>query len=201
MKYYILLPFHTNIKFLNVFKTSPFCPYCVPDIATWPYQTNGFRMLMHIGTHISSSPFHIGTFLCVSLICLSYINKSFVMEMSYRLPRAKLLRVTFFMKWSYLLPRISCVRHTRIPVFALKWDLVCLIHYIHHKSRDSIHGNFAYSALICAIWSSRGRAGKKVSAVIFFRCPTVRVLTSSFNPVWFMQFNLTRNAYRSFIMA
>ena len=26
---------------------------------------------------------------------------------------------------------------------------------------------------MCAIWSSRGHAGKKVTAVTFFRCPTV----------------------------
>ena len=45
---------------------------------------------------------------------------------------------------------------------------------MHQKSRDFIHGNFAYLAFICAVWSSRGRAGKKVTAVTLFRCPTVR---------------------------
>ena len=104
MKCCILLPFHMNIKFLNVFKTSPFCPYCVPDMATWSYQIRALHLLItswHIFPvhHLTLTPFF-----SLSLICLSYINKSFVMKMSYLLPRAKLIRVTFFTKWSYLLP-------------------------------------------------------------------------------------------------
>ena len=42
----ILLSFHMTMKFLNVFQTSPCCPYRVPDIATWSYQTRGFRLLI-----------------------------------------------------------------------------------------------------------------------------------------------------------
>ena len=68
-----------------------------------------------------------------SVLSVCHINKSLVMKMNYVLPRAKLLPVTFFMKWSYLLPlktlncHISRTRHTRIPVFALNWDLVTSI--------------------------------------------------------------------------
>ena len=56
-----------------------------------------------------------------------------------------------------------------------KWrnkDVQSINHSIHQKSSDFINGNFVYLALICAVWSSRGRAGKKVTAVTFFRCPT-----------------------------
>ena len=91
-------------QFLNVLQTSPFRPYCVPDIATWSYQTRGFHLLI-TSWHIF--PVHyltLAPFFAFSLICLLYINKSFVMKMSYLLPRAKLLRVTFFMRWGYLLP-------------------------------------------------------------------------------------------------
>ena len=100
------------------------------------------------------------------------------MKASYLLPRAKLLRVTFFVKWSYLLPR----EDFKLPYLPNQTHLepgICTqlrsnhIHSIHLKSRDFIHGNFAYLAIICAVWSSRGRAGKKVTAVTFFRCPTV----------------------------
>ena len=98
--------------------------------------------------------------------------------MSCLLPRAKLQRVTFFMKRSYLLPR----ENFKLPYLSNQayWDagiytqLRCShIHSIHKKSRDFINGNFVYLALICAVWSSRGRAGKKVTEVTFFRCPTV----------------------------
>ena len=64
MKYCILLSFHININFLDVFQTSPFCPYQVPDIATWSYQTRVFHLLI-TSWHISSSLFHIGSFRCV----------------------------------------------------------------------------------------------------------------------------------------
>ena len=178
MKYCILLSFHMTTKFLNMFQTSPFCPYRVPDIATWSYQTRGFRLLI-TSWHIF--PFHYFTlapFFAFSLICLSYINKSFVMKMSWLLPRAKLQRVTFFMKRSYLLPR----ENFKLPYLPNQahWDpVICTqlrfshIHSIHQTSREFIKGNFGYLALICALWSSRGRAGKKVTAVTFFRCPTV----------------------------
>ena len=98
--------------------------------------------------------------------------------MSYLLPRAKLLRVTFFMQWSYLLPRED-FKLPYLPNQTHQDPGICTqlrsshIHFIHQKSRDFIYGNFAYLALICAIWSNRGRAGKKVTAVTFFRCPTV----------------------------
>ena len=138
-----------------------------------------FSSAHHIVTYIFSSPFHIGSFFAFRLICLSYINKSFVMKMSCLLPRPKLLRVTFFIKRSYLLPR----ENFKLPYLPNQahWDPgICTqlrsshIHSIHQKTCDFIHGNFVYLALICAVWSSRGRAGKKVTAVTFFRCPTVQ---------------------------
>ena len=140
-----------------------------------------FSSAHHIVTHVSSLLCYIGSFFAFSLICLSYINKSFVMKMSCLLPRAKLQRVTFFMKRSYLLPR----ENFKLPYLPdqAHWDPgICgqlrsnHIYSIHQQSRDFINGNFVYFALICALWSSRGRAGKKVTAVTFFRCPTVRII-------------------------
>ena len=92
-------------KFLNVFQTSSFCPYRVPDIATWSYQTRGFRLLITSWHLFPVHYFTLAPFFTFSLICLSYIQKSFVMKMSGLLPCAKLQRVTFFMKRSYPLPR------------------------------------------------------------------------------------------------
>ena len=175
MKYCILLSFHMNMNFLNVFKTSPFSPYCVPDIATWSYQTRGFHLLISSWQIFPVHHFTLAHFFAFSLIFLSYINKSFVMKMSCLLPRVKLLRVTFFTKRSYLPPR----EKFKLPYLPNQahWDPgICTqlrsshIHSIHQKSRDFIHGNFVYLAFICAVWSSRDRAGKKVT---FFRCPTV----------------------------
>ena len=148
-----------------------------------------FSSAHHIVTHISSSLIHIGTFpTAISLICLLYMNKSFVMKMSCLLPRAKLQRVTFFMKRSYLLPR----ENFKLPYLQNQahWDPgICTqlrsshIHSIHQKSRDFINGNYVYFDLICAVWSSRGRAGKKVTAVTFFRCLTVALKSFSYSAV------------------
>ena len=100
--------------------------------------------------------------------------------MSCLLPRSKLQRVTFFMKRSYLLPREN-FKPPYLPNHAY-WDPgICTqlrsshIHPIHQKSHDFINGIVVYLALICAVWSGRGRAGKKVTAITFFRCPTVEV--------------------------
>ena len=182
MKYCSLLSLHMNINFLNVFQTSPFCPYRVPDVAMWSYQARGFHLLITSWLIFPVHYFTLAPFFAFSLICLSCINKSFVMEMSCLLPRAKLQRVTFFMKRSYLLP---CEKF-KLPYRPNQahWD-PCIftqlrsshIHSVHQESRDFINGNFVYLALICAVWSSRGRAGKKVTAVTFFRCPTVIMCT------------------------
>ena len=93
-------------KILNVFQTSPFCPYRVPDIAKWSYQTRGFHLLITSWHIFPVHYFTLAPFFAFSLICLTYtcINKSCVMKMSCLLPRAKLQRVTFFMTRSYLLP-------------------------------------------------------------------------------------------------
>ena len=158
--------------------TSPFCSYCVPDIATWSYQTRDFHLLITSWHIFLVHHFTLASFFAFSLIRLSYINKSFVMKMSCLFPRAKFLRVTFFMKRSYLLPR----ENFKLPYLPNQahWDPGIStklrsghIHSIHQKSRDFIHGIFVYLSLICAVWSGRGRAGKKITAVTFFRCPTV----------------------------
>ena len=131
------------MTFLNVFQTSPFCPYCVPDIATWSYQARGFQLLMTSWNIFPVHHFTIAPTFAFSLICLSYINKLFVMKMSCLLPRAKLLRVTFFMKRSYLLPvkilncHISRTRHTGIQIFAPNWDLVTSSLYTKNRAISS----------------------------------------------------------------
>ena len=134
MKYCILSSFHMNIKFLNVFQTSPLCPYCVPDIATWSHQTRGFHLLI-TSWHIF--PVHYFTwapFVAFSLICLSYINKSFVMKMSCLLPaqNCKELPSSWSGVTSFPVKTLNChisrTRHTRIPVFALDWDSVTLFY-------------------------------------------------------------------------
>ena len=146
----------------------------------WSYQTRGFHLLITSWHIFPVHYFTLAPFFALSLICLSYINKSFVMKMSCLLSRAKLQRDTFFMKGSYLLSRENFklpYRSNQAP-----WDLgICThlrsnhIHSIHQKSRHFINRNFVHQALICAVWSSGGRAGKKVTAVTFFRCPTVNV--------------------------
>ena len=84
---------------------------CVSNVAilsllcSWSYQTRGFHLLITSWYIFPVEHFTLAPFFAFSLTCLSYMNKSFVMKMSYLLPRAKLLRVTFFMKRSYLLPR------------------------------------------------------------------------------------------------
>ena len=161
-----------------MFQTSPFCPYRVPDITTWSYQTHVFHLLITSWHIFPVHYFTLAPFFAFSLIRWSYINKSFSTRMSYLLPHAKFQRVTFFIKRSYHLPR----ENFKLPYLLNQahWDPgICSqlrsshIHSIHQKSSDFINGNFVYLALICAVWSSRGRAGKKVTAVTFFRCPTV----------------------------
>ena len=181
----ILLPFHTNIKFLNELKMSPSCPYCVCDIATWSYQTRGFHLLITSWYIFPVHHFTLAPLFAPSLICLLYTNKPFVMKMSYLLPRVKLLRVTFFMKWSYLFPRensnchISRTRQTRIPVLALNWDLVTSILYTK-IARFHLRELCVFGPYLCR-WSCRGRAGKKLTAVTFFRCPTVSLEAQKFH--------------------
>ena len=140
MKYCILLSFYINIIFLNVFQTSPFCPYRVPDIPTWSYQTRVFHLLITSWHILPVHYFTLAPFFAFSLIRLSYINKSFLTRMSYLLPRAKFQRVTFFMKRSYLPPRDNF----KLPYLPnpAHWDPgICSqlrsshIHSIHQKSK------------------------------------------------------------------
>ena len=197
MKYFSLLPFHMTIKSLNVFQTSPFCSYCFPDTATWSYQTRGIHLVITSWCIFPVHHYTLAPFFAFRLICLSYINKSFVMKISYLLPRAKLLRVNFFMEWSYLLPRDN-FKLSYLPNHAHKDPSICTqlrsshIHYIHQKSRDFIDGNLSCLALICAVWSSRGRAGKKVTAVVppwFLKPFFFKVRAFKFGTVWAQNIN------------
>ena len=143
MKYCILLSFHINVKILNVFQTSPFCPYRVPYIAMWSYQTRVFHLLI---TSLHILPVHYFTlapFFAFSFFRLSYINKSFVTRMSYLLPCAKFQRVTS--SWSGVTSfpvktlncHISRTRPTGIPMFAVNWDLVTSILYTKNRTISS----------------------------------------------------------------
>ena len=151
--------------FLNVLQTSPFCPYCVPDIATWSFQTRDFHLPITSWHTFPVHHFTLVPFFAFSLICLSYINESFVMKMSCLLPRAKLLRVTFFVKRSYLLPR----ENFKLPYLPNQAHLdlgICTqmrsshIHSIHQKTRHLIQGNCVYLALICVY---NGNGAKQVT--------------------------------------
>ena len=130
-------------------------------LCSWSYQTRGFHLFITSWHIFPVHHFTLAPFFTFSIICLSYINKSFVMKRSCLLPRAKLLRVTFFVKRSYLLPREN-FKLPYLPNQAHCDPGICTqlrtsrIHSIHQKS-------------------SRGRAGKKVTAVTFFRCPTVKM--------------------------
>ena len=87
--------------------------------------------------------FTLAHFFAFSLICLSYINKLFVMKISCLLPRAKLLRVTFFMKRSYLLPR----ENFKLPYLPNQayWDPgICT--QLRSSHIHSIHPNRAISS-------------------------------------------------------
>ena len=148
MKYCILLPFHMNVQFLNVFQTSPFCPCCVRDIATWSYQTLGFHQLITPWYIFPVHHFTLAPFFAFGLIWLPYSNRYLLMKTSYLLPRAKLLRVTYSMKWNYLLPR----ENFKLPYLPNQthWDpgistqqRYSHIHTIHQTSHDFIHGTFA----------------------------------------------------------
>ena len=126
----------------------------------WSFQSRGFHLITS-WQKISNSPFALAPFFALSLICLSYINKSFVIKISYLLPRAKLLRVNFLMKGGYLLPR-GKFKLPHFPNQAHYHPRICTqqrsshIDSIHKKSSDFIQGNFAYLSFICAVWSSRG---------------------------------------------
>ena len=66
---------------------------------------------------------------------------------------------------------ISRTRHTRIPLFAPNWDLVSPILYTKNHA-ISYTGSLRIWPVFVPLWSGRGRAGKKVTAVTFFRCDT-----------------------------
>ena len=126
------------------------------------YQRRGIHLVITSWHIFPVHPFTLAPFFAFRLICLSYINKSFVMKMSYLLHRAKLLRVTSSSTWRGVtsLPvktlncHISRTRHTSIPVFVLNCDQVTSILYTKNRAISPT----GYLTLICAVWSSRGRS-------------------------------------------
>ena len=72
---------------------------------------------------------------------------------------------------------ISRTRHTRIPSFAFNWDLVSSNLYTKNHAISSTGTSRIWPVLV-PLWSGRNSAGKKVTAVSFFRCPTVSVMSS-----------------------
>ena len=143
MKYCILLSFHMTIKFLNVFQTSPFCPYRVPDIATWSYQTRGFVCSSHRDTYFHFTISHwLLSLLSVLSVCHISINHllwklvAFYPAQNCKELPSSWSGVTFF-PVKTLNCHISRTRHTGIPVFALNWDLVTPILYIKHRANSS----------------------------------------------------------------
>ena len=134
----------------------------------------------HIVTHISSSLFYIGSFLCVqAYLFVIYKKKSFVIKMSYLLHRAKLLRVTSSSTWRGVtsLPvktlncHISRTRHTSIPVYVLNWDQVTSILYTKNRAISSTE--------TWRIWPLFVPFDPAAAAVTFFPCPTVLTWNAS----------------------
>ena len=98
--------------------------------------------------------------------------------------------VTFFLTVGNLLPResrvvqlppsprklknchISRTRQPRIPLFACNVELVSPILYTKNHAIAST-GTLRIWPVFVPLWSDRGRARKKVTAVTFFHCPTV----------------------------
>ena len=142
MKYCILLPFHMNTNFLNVFKTSPFFTYCVPNIATWSYHVV-FICSSHRDTNVQFIISHLLLSLrSVLSVCHISINRLkwkwaafFPARNCYELP-SSWSGVTSFPAKNLNCP-ISRTRHTRIPVFALNWDLVTSIPYTKNRAISS----------------------------------------------------------------
>ena len=127
---------------------------------------HGFFICSSHGDIFPVHYFTLAPFFAFSVICLTYINKSFVMEMSCLLPRAKLQRVTFLMKPNYLLPREN-FKLRYLPNQA-HWDPgICTkqrsshIHSIHQKSRDFINGNFVYLALFVSFDPAAAARGRR----------------------------------------
>ena len=87
--------------------------------------------------------FTLAPFFAFSLICLSYINESFVTKMSCLLParNCKELPSSWSGVTSFPVKTLNChisrTRHTGIPVFALNWDLVTSILYTKHRANSS----------------------------------------------------------------
>ena len=107
------------------------------------HQTRGFHLLITSWHIFPVHHFTLAHFFAFSRICLSYVNKSFVMK-----------RVTFFpalncyelpSSWSgvtsfpvkTLNSHISRTRHIKIPVFAFNRDLVTFILYTKNRMISS----------------------------------------------------------------
>ena len=101
---------------------------------------------------------------------------TFFLAVSNLLPRGSPPRVAGTAVTSFLAMRLNChiyrTRRTRFQLFAPNWDLVSTIlctknHVISYR------GTLRIRPVFVPLWSGRGRAGKKVTAVTFFRCATM----------------------------
>ena len=132
-----------TIKILNVFQTSPFYPYRVPNIATWSYQTHGFRLLItswHI-FHFTISHWLLSllSVLSVCHISINHLLRKWVAFFPAR--NCKELPSSWSGVTSFPVKTLNChisrTRHTGIPVFALNWDLVTSILYAKYRANSS----------------------------------------------------------------
>ena len=130
-----------------------------------------FSSAHHIVTHISISLFHIGSFLCFQ--SYQFVIYQLIICYENELPSSTREIAKSYLLHEAELPPSPNFKLPYLPNQA-NWDPgICTqlrsshIHSIHQTSREFIKGNFGYLALICALWSSRGRAGKKVTAVTF----------------------------------
>ena len=121
---WILLSFLMSIIFLNVFQTSPFCPYCVPDIATWSYS----HWLLSLRSVLS--------------VCHISINHLYWKWVAFFPARnCKELPSSWSGVTSFPVQTLNChisrTGHTWIPVFTLNWDRVTSIIYTTNRTISS----------------------------------------------------------------
>ena len=106
-------------------------------------------------------------------VCLAQLQQKSCITLTVG-QRKKVTAVTSFPAKT-LNCHISRTRHTRIPLFALNWDLVSSNLYTKHHAISST-GILRIWPVFVPLRSCRGRAGKKVTVVTFFRCPTVTLV-------------------------
>ena len=111
------------------------------------------------------------------LFSLNTCTVTFLLTISNLLPPGRGKRSYLIPRTNFQLPYLPSQAHKDPSIYPqLKSGH---IHSIHQQSRDFIHGNFAYLPVFVAVWSDRGHARKKVTAVSFFRCHTMCVTVAT----------------------